>query len=208
MRSVSEQAASTNGKETVGTLKWSCFQTPPALLIVDLQHAIDDPSWGPRNNLGAEVCVARLLAAWRRQGWPIIHIRHDSTEPTSTYRPGQPGNRFKPEAMPLDGETVIAKRTNSAFIDTELQTHLQAKGIDTLVIAGVSTSNSVDATVRMAGNLGYKAYLVEDACFTFARRDWSGLARTAQEVHDMALAILDGEYCTVIRSAMLPGMAD
>jgi hypothetical protein len=54
------------------------------------------------------------------------------------------------------------------------------------------------ATVRMAGNLGFDTYLVADACFTFARPDFHGRLRSADEVHAMSLANLDGEYCTVV----------
>jgi len=171
-----------------------------ALLIIDLQNAIDHPSWGERNNPDAEKNVAALLHAWRTAQRPIYHVRHDSTEPASHYRPGQPGNDFKPEAKPLDGETVIAKRTNSAFIGTDLESQLRANNHDLLIVAGVITNNSVEATVRMAGNLGFETYLVEDACFTFARKDWNGQLRTASEVHAMSLANLDSEYCTVIRT--------
>jgi nicotinamidase-related amidase len=64
----------------------------------------------------------------------------------------------------------------------------------------VITNNSVEATVRMAGNLGFKTYLVEDATFTFGRNDWNGVYRTADEVHAMSLANLHGEYCTVART--------
>ena len=69
-----------------------------------------------------------------------------------------------------------------------------------LVVTGVVTNNSVEATVRMAGNLGFDTYLVEDATFTFARQDWHGTWRTADEVHAMSLANLDGEYCSVVRT--------
>ncbi len=171
-----------------------------ALLIIDVQRAIDDPSWGQRNHPQAEQNIARLLAAWRRDGLPIYHIRHDSRDPKSHYRPGQPGHDFKLEAMPLPGEIVIAKQTNSAFIGTDLEARLRAAGHTTLVIAGVITNNSVEATVRMAGNLGFDTYLAEDSCFTFGRPDWDGVERTAEEVHAMSLANLDGEYCTVFRS--------
>lgn len=99
--------------------------------------------------------------------------------------------------MPLEEETVIAKRTNSAFIGTDLEARLHREGHRELVAAGVITNNSVEATVRMAGNLGFATWLVEDACFTFARKDWRGVSRTADEVHAMSLANLDGEYCTV-----------
>jgi nicotinamidase-related amidase len=172
-----------------------------ALIVIDLQRAIDHPSWGQRNNLDAEKNVAALLHAWRISQRPVYHIRHDSAEPASHYRPGQPGNEFKPEVQPLPGETVIAKRTNSAFIGTGLEARLRAARQTLLVVTGVITNNSVEATVRMAGNLGFDTFLVEDGCFTFARKDWTGKLRPAAEVHAMSLANLDGEYCVVTRTA-------
>jgi len=178
--------------------------THAALLVIDVQKAIDAAYHavdGPRNNFAAEGNIGRLLGAWRRESRPIIHIRHDSTFPASAYRPGQDGNNFKNEVTPAAGETVIPKNTNSAFIGTKLEQHLREHSIETLVIAGVSTNNSVDATVRMAGNLGFQTYLVADACFTFGRRDFDGRPRTAEEVHAMSLANLHEEYCTVIDTA-------
>jgi len=127
-------------------------------------------------------------------------VKHDSREAGSPYRPGQAGNEFKPEVAPLAGETIVAKQTNSAFIGTGFEDLLRRAGHTVLVIAGVITNNSVEATVRMAGNLGFETYLVEDACFTFARPDWEGRLRTAEEVHAMSLANLSGEYCEVIRT--------
>lgn len=173
------------------------------LLLIDLQRAIDHPSWGERNNPDAERQVGRLLAHWRAQGWPVWHVRHDSTDPASHYRPGQPGHEFKPETAPIAGEPIIPKQTNSAFIGTDLEKRLRAHGHDTLVVAGVITNNSVEATVRMAGNLGLQAWLVADGCFTFARTDWNGTPRSAEDVHAMSLANLDGEYCTVVTADAL-----
>ncbi|MEO8097717.1 MAG: cysteine hydrolase family protein [Acidobacteriota bacterium] len=170
------------------------------LLIIDMQKAIDHPSWGVRNNPDAEKRVAALLGAWRSSARPIYHVRHDSTEPESHYRPGQAGNEFKAEVQPLAGETVIVKRTNSAFIGTDLEARLRVAGQHVLVVAGVITNNSVEATVRMAGNLGFDTLLVEDGCFTFGRKDWAGTFRSAAEVHAMSLANLDGEYCKVTRT--------
>jgi nicotinamidase-related amidase len=176
---------------------------PPlaALIVIDVQKAIDDPSWGTRNNPQAEQHIEALLEAWRSTRRPVYHIRHDSIEPQSPYRPGQPGNEFKAEARPLDGEAVVIKQTNSAFIGTGLETRLREANQTLLVVTGVITNNSVEATVRMAGNLGFDTFLVEDAVFTFGRRDWTGTFRMAEEVHAMSLANLDGEYCTVIRTA-------
>jgi len=171
-----------------------------ALIVIDLQRAIDHPSWGQRNNPQAEANVAALLEAWRGSGRPIYHVRHDSIEPNSHYRPGQPGHEFKPEALPAADEPVIGKQTNSAFIGTDLEARLRAAGHTTLVVTGVITNNSVEATVRMAGNLGFETLLVEDDTFTFGKRDWAGVWRTATEVHAMSLANLHGEYCTVVRT--------
>lgn len=105
----------------------------------------------------------------------------------------------------MPGEPVIAKRTNSAFIGTNLEDRLRQAGCSRLVVVGVVTNNSVEATVRMAGNLGFKVWLVEDACFTFAKPDWNGRPRSAEEVHAMSLANLDGEYCTVIATSVALG---
>src|SRR5579872_7063064 len=111
---------------------------PPnaALIVIDVQKAIDHPGWGVRNNPQAERNIAALLGAWRESGRPIYHVRHDSLEPDSHYRPSQPGNEFKPEAVPRDGETVIIKQTNSAFIGTDLEARLRSAGQTVLVIAG------------------------------------------------------------------------
>lgn len=175
------------------------------LLLVDLQLAIDDASWGERNNPDAEVNLARLLAHWRAHGWPVWHVRHDSTSPGSTYRPGQPGHGWRAPTEPLAGEPIVAKETNSAFIGTTLERDLREAGHERLVVAGVITNNSVEATVRMAANLGFETWLAADAGFTFGRADWNGVWRAAEDVHAMSLANLDGEYCTVITTAALLG---
>lgn len=174
-----------------------------ALILIDIQNAIDHSCWGQRNNPRAERNVASLLQVWRATYRPVYHIRHDSLEPTSHYRPGHPGNQFKPEAQPIAGEIIIPKRTNSAFIGTDLEPKLRRENQILLFVAGVTTNNSVEATVRMAGNLGFDTYLVEDATFTFGHRDWHGAWRTADEVHAMSLANLDGEYCSVVQTGQI-----
>jgi nicotinamidase-related amidase len=174
-----------------------------ALIIIDLQKAIDDPRWatlGPRNNPQAETNAAALLAAWRAAGRPLFHVRHDSAEPYSTYRPGGPGHPFKPEVQPLPGEPVVAKTVQSAFVGTDLVQRLRAAGSRTAAVCGVITNNSVEATVRNGANLGFDILLAEDACFTFPMRDFRGRLRTADEVHAMSLANLDDEYCRVVRT--------
>ena len=168
-----------------------------ALLVIDMQKAIDEPRWGPRNNPDAERKIARLLAAWRAAAMPVIHIRHDSTEPQSPYRPGQPGHDYKPEAMPLLGEMVVTKQVNSAFIGTGLERRLNDAGRTTLVICGVLTHSSVEATVRHAGNLGFRVFVVADACWSVETRDLTGRVWAAAEVHVLSLTHMQGDYAQV-----------
>jgi nicotinamidase-related amidase len=178
----------------------------PVLLLIDLQNAIDDTAWrlyGDRNNPEADENIAKLLRAWRGKYRPVIHIRHDSRSPGSPYRPNQIGNEFKHFAAPHPGETIMPKQTNSAFIGTALEAILRSSGQQTLVVCGVITNNSVEATVRMAGNLGFETYLAADACYTFPRLDWNGQLWSAEQVHNLSLANLNGEYCTVLNTAQV-----
>ncbi len=174
------------------------FPDNTVLLIIDVQKAIDHPKWGVRNNLQLEANLQKLLDKWRQAGWPIYHVAHDSTEPGSTYRPGQWGNEFKPEAQPRGGERIIRKSTTNAFVGTGLEKELQEKRLSTLVICGVITNNSVEATARMAGNLGFHTYVVADATATFGKRDLRGHWWDADDIHHLSLANLDGEYATVM----------
>jgi nicotinamidase-related amidase len=175
--------------------------TNAALIIIDVQQAIDHPQWarwGSRNNPQAEDHIAQLLAAWRASQRPIFHVRHMSREANSPYRSGQPGNAFKPQVMPLPHERVIEKNTNSAFIGTTLEVELRTAKIETLIVTGVITNNSVEAAVRMAGNLGFTTIVVADASATFARPDFNGVLRSAEDVHAMSLANLKDEYAAIM----------
>lgn len=171
-----------------------------ALLIIDLQKAIDAPYWGRRNNPHCERNVSALLERWRVTKRPIYHIKHDSTEPQSAYRPGQPGNDFKDEVKPHPGEAVITKRVNSAFIGTGLGTLLRVAGHGPLIVTGVLTHNSVEATVRMGGNLGFEIYLVSDGCSAVDKKTLDGRSIPAEDVHALSLANMHGEYATVVNS--------
>jgi nicotinamidase-related amidase len=169
-----------------------------ALIVIDVQQAIDDPVWGPRNNFRAEAAIAALLAAWRDQRLPIVHVRHDSTEPRSPYRPDAPGHPFKPEATPLPGERVVAKTSPSAFAATDLEAALDELGATTLVFCGVLTHNSVEATVRAASGLGFRAFVVADACWSVDVVDLRGRRWPAEDVHALSLTHLHREYAQVV----------
>jgi nicotinamidase-related amidase len=174
-----------------------------ALIVIDVQQAFDDPSWGQRNNPQAEANIGRLLAAWRRAGQPLFHIQHRSPRLGSLFHPEARGFRVKPEAVPLDGEPVLFKSVNSSFIGTDLEQRLRKAGITTLVICGITTDHCVSTTTRMAGNLGFEAYIVEDATATFERTGPDGRHYTAQQMHDTALASLHGEFAEVVSTGQV-----
>jgi nicotinamidase-related amidase len=176
------------------------FDASAALLLIDVQQAFDEPRWGPRNNPQAESCIAQLLAAFRRVGRPVVHVKHNSAEPGSTLGPGKPGNAFKPEAAPLPCEALFEKSVNSAFIGTELENHLHREGIGTMVIAGFITNHCVSTTARMAANLGFRTLVVEDACATFDFKDEGG-AIPAATMHRVGLAELRGEFAEILATA-------
>ena len=179
-----------------------------ALLLVDVQQGFDDPSWGPRNNPRAEANIDRLLAAFRLHRRPVVHVRHDSKEPSSTLRPDRPGNAIKPSAAPRPNEPLFAKSVHSAFIGTGLEGHLREHGLTGLVIVGFTTNHCVSTTVRMAANLGFDTTVVADACATFDFRDADGTTIPAETMHRVGLAELRGEFATVLTSEQVLGMLD
>lgn len=171
-----------------------------ALLVIDVQQGLDDPRCGARNNPHAEQRIADLLAAWRSTGRPVIHVQHLSLDPDSPLREELPGNAFKLEALPIDGERVFRKHVNSAFIGTDLEAQLRADGIEALIMAGFTTDQCVSTTARMAANLGFNVTVVEDATATFERRGPDGTHYDAELMHRVELASLHREFATV-RSA-------
>ena len=172
--------------------------TPPTLLVIDVQRAFDDPAWGERNNPGAEAKVAEALAGWREHGAPVIHVRHRSAEPDGTFVPGTEAFEFKPEAEPLDGEPVITKDVNSAFIGTDLEERLRSAGASAVAVVGLTTDHCCSTTARMAANLGFDTWVLGDAMATFARRAPDGELIGAQEMHRTALASLHEEFAEVL----------
>ncbi len=165
-----------------------------ALLIIDVQKAIDHPKWGERNNPDAEKNIAQLLAHWRRVCGTIVHIQHNSIEEASPYRAGQPFHDFKQEVMPLTNEIIVGKTTNNAFVDTDLLSVLKQAGVKSLVICGVLTQHSVDCTARMAASLGYDVTVVTDATAATGTIDNSGKYWSAEDVHQLTLAHLKADY--------------
>lgn len=175
----------------------SMISANAALVVIDMQNGINRPTLGRRNNPDAERNIGVLLEAWRATQRPIVHVRHISRSPESIFWPGQSGAEFQPRFTPLADEHVIEKNVPDAFAQTGLERWLHVRGIGQIVIAGVITNNSVEATARSAGNLGFDATVASDAAFTFDMRDLSGRLWLAEDIHALSLANIAMDYASV-----------
>ncbi|PVM86571.1 cysteine hydrolase [Caulobacter endophyticus] len=165
-----------------------------ALILIDLQRGMLPENTGPRNNPEAEDNAAHLLHAWRTRGLPVVHVRHMSRSPEGSFWPGSSNCEFQPRFEPLPSEQRLEKNVPDAFAGSGLERWLRLRDVHHLVVVGVATNNSVEATVRAA------ACLPGDACFTFDKADLHGLTRDADDWHLMSLSNLDGEYAVVTRT--------
>lgn len=168
-----------------------------ALLFIDIQVGFDHPKWGTRNNPDAERNARLLLDYFRSHSMPIFHIRHDSVEPDSPLHPALEGNRLKDIVQPMEGEEVIGKSVNSAFIGTDLESKLNRLGITKLVLAGLTTPHCVSTSARMGANMGFGVTVVSDATAAFEWRAHTGTNVSAQDMHFYALASINGEFATI-----------
>lgn len=173
------------------------------LLLIDVQLAFGDPSWGDRNNPDAEKKIAQLLRWWRDRGGHVVHVHHRNLEPGQLFSTGALTAQPHPLAAPLDSEATIYKSVNSAFIGTDLEALLRADGVRNLVVAGLTTDHCVSTTARMGGNLGFTVFVVGDATATFDRVGPDGRGWSAEEMHATALASLNQEFAHIVTSTEL-----
>ena len=165
-----------------------------ALMVIDMQRDFIDPD-GFGAALGNDIKplraiippTARLIAAARGAGLPIIHTREchaqDLSDCPTTKRErgkptlrigdlgpmgrilvaGEPGTEIVPELKPIDGEIVVDKPGKGAFYATNLQDQLERLGVESLIFAGVTTEVCVQMTMREANDRGYNCLLATDA---------------------------------------------
>jgi maleamate amidohydrolase len=173
----------------------------PMLLLVDFVEGFADPQmFGGGNIRDAIAATARLLGHARRRKWPVAMTRivfaDDGADAniftrkvpsllalTETY----PKGAIVAELAPLAGEYVLRKRLPSAFAGTDLAAWLAARGVDTVIVAGATTSGCVRASVIDAMSNGF---------ITVVARDCVG--DRAQAPHDANLFDMQQKYADLM----------
>ena len=174
-----------------------------ALIVVDVQRGFEDAAyWGPRDNPACEENIAALIAGW---GGPRVYVRHDSREPGSPLRPGQPGNAFQP-VVAGEPDLLVTKEVNSAFLGTpDLDAWLRERGVGRIAVCGITTNHCCETTARMGANLGYEVLFVLDATHTFDRATPEGEVLPAALLARVTAANLHGEFARVVSTRELLG---
>ncbi|MBY6057353.1 isochorismatase family protein [Leisingera daeponensis] len=185
-----------------------------ALLIVDMQQEMANvaATGRPQANPGAEETVARIAAAFRAAGLPVVHVLHDDPRPESRFRRDLPSGRPLPCAAPQDGEAVFWKSGSSGFCGTGLDSHLRDAGVSRLVVVGGVAAFCVNSTARSAANLGFDVVVAEDALIAFDLPARNGGMLDAEVVLEVTLSALHAGFGKVVRAedvlAQLPAGAE
>lgn len=173
-----------------------------ALIIIDIQNDYFDGGANPLvGSREASLRAKALLEDFRARALPIVHVRHLSTRPGSTFFiPGTHGAEIHENVAPEAGEKVIEKNFPNSFRETDLLDHLRSEGITDLVICGMMTHMCVDATVRAARDFGFACTVIGDACATRSL-EIGGRTVAAADVQTAFLAALNYFYAKVSDAA-------
>ncbi|EME89378.1 uncharacterized protein MYCFIDRAFT_29041 [Pseudocercospora fijiensis CIRAD86] len=180
----------------------------PALILIDVCAAYFtagsplDCSSNPAATTAPSV-MRRLVQAAREAKVPVVHTqvlytKQDMSDAGLFYLKARPldvwlkGNARGYDALlpglePLEGEEIIVKKHASAFFGTELAGTLHLLGVDTVVIAGVSTSGCVRATTLDAMQHNYRPMVVASAC-----------GDRSQAIHDANIFDMDAKMADVV----------
>ena len=173
----------------------------PAVLVIDLVRAYTEPDgpFGLPDPGPAVAATRRLVDAARAHGHPVVWtvVRYGpgladgglfvrKVPALACFAEDAPGNWGALALEPRTGEPVVVKQYASGFCGTSLAPTLRTLGVDTVVIAGVSTSGCVRATAMDALNGGFRPQVVREAC-----------ADRSAALHENNLADLDAKYADV-----------
>ena len=177
------------------------YGVAPALLIIDLQQAFIDPAvLGGGAVASAIAHTERLLAAARGSGTPVAHVRYVVQQDGSDLGPfgrkvpalarmhdASPLADFVPSLRPVAGELSFTKRHASAFFGTHLAAWLASRRIDSLLVAGCTTSGCVRASVVDANAHGFAPLVVAEC-----------VGDRSDESHRVSLFEMEQKYADVI----------
>lgn len=179
-----------------------------ALLIYDVVNEMADPGgafYDPSVNLVLSP-IRRLLSFCRARGIPVFYTvpanegREDMGRMADFYpelassglfRAGSRGSQVHSSIEPEKGDTIIAKPRYGAFYGTRLHQILRRKGIDTILLCGISTQVGCGTTAREAASRDYKVVMLKDACLSrpIADQGWGPVsAEDVERVHMSTLA--------------------
>jgi len=155
-----------------------------------------------RNVLGT---IARLAAAGRAAGVPIIHVRHAyrpdyldlprnmpllrGAQKAESLKDGTWGAQIHEAVAPQGNDVVIVKTRVSSFYASQLEAILSAQGITHLVLTGIATDGVVEGTARDGADRGYYIIIPEDTCATMS-----------EEAHRVVLKGVLGFLSTVCKA--------
>lgn len=169
-----------------------------ALVLIDIQN--DYFPGGAMEVVNAEEAAQKaqtLLAAFRAQGKPVVHIQHISTREGATFfLPGTTGVDIHDSVQPQDGEKVLRKNFPNSFRGTELEELLQKLGVSKVIFAGMMTHMCIDASVRAAFDKGFTCVVAADGCAT-RNLAHNGIDVPSSQVHAAYMAALGAVYATV-----------
>ena len=175
-----------------------------ALLLIDIQN-----DYFPGGKMVLEGSpeasekAKQVLALFRGEGLPLVHIQHLAARPEATFFiAGTDGAEIHANVQPVPGERVIRKHYPSSFRDTDLLDHLRTNDINHLVIAGMMTHMCIDATTRAAFDLGFQCTVLHDACATRALA-FANEIIPAKQVHAAFLAALGAIYAKIVSTGDL-----
>lgn len=145
-----------------------------ALVLIDLQNAIVGMNTEPHTAAQVVENSKRLAEAFRAHGASVVYVRVDLNN-FLKLPVDQPHNMGDTPPPPVaseiaatagfrPGDILLTKRHWGAFAGTDLEHQLKTRGVDTVVLTGISTNAGVESTARQGTGLGFGFVLVEDAC--------------------------------------------
>jgi len=175
----------------------------PGLIVIDVQEVLDDPQTGPLNNPQAEANIVQLLAHWRNKGWRIFHVRYLSTRKDSPFYITAPGTAIKETVKPMEGEPIVIKHFESAFMRTNLEELLHEANLHSLIFTGFYSDQCVASTVKVANNLGFQVSIVADATATTDCPGFNGKTYKAEDIHQLTLGSLERDGVNILHTGDL-----